>query len=88
MIMSTRSMSANGMELVSVRPSRSAGASRRPFISTRLRLEPKPRKSIDAPPFEPLFVPGPIAGIAPGSFLKNSSIATGWVISRSSAVTV
>ena len=31
---------------------------RRPFTSTKVRCEPKPRKSIDALPPEPLLIPG------------------------------
>ena len=85
--MSTRLSSAIGIELVSTVPPRLYGTRRRPLTSTRVRLVPRPRKSIVAAPPVPLFVAGPTAGTAAGSDLKNSSTATGWVERISSAVT-
>ena len=60
--MSTRSSSDTGMVLVSTTPPSVAGTMRLPLISTSVRLLPMPRRSTDAVPFDPLLMPGPIAG--------------------------
>jgi len=85
---STLSISATGMTLVSTTPNRLNGTTRRPSISTTVRLSPRPRRFTVAPPLAPLLVPGPIEGIAPGTILRKSSAATGWVRAISSLLTV
>ena len=51
---STRSMSMSGMMPMSERPVTLAGMKRLPSTSTRVRTEPKPRKSGASTPSPPL----------------------------------
>ena len=74
---STRLNSASGITLVSTDPSKLNGVTRRPLINTSERFEPKPRRSMVAPPPEPLLVPGPMPGSAADRLRTNSSTATG-----------
>ncbi|MNI92949.1 hypothetical protein D3C73_1508180 [compost metagenome] len=63
--------------MVSTTPSRLNGTTRRPLISTSVRLVPRPRRLMVAPPPEPLLVAEPTAGTAAGRSLTSSSTATG-----------
>ena len=59
---STRSSSETGTLLVSTTAFRLAGTKRLLLNSTSVRLDPMPRRSIDAMPVEPLLTLGPMAG--------------------------
>jgi hypothetical protein len=70
-IVSTRAISAEGMELMSVTINELMGTGRLPSTKTKLRLGPKPRSEIDAMPTEftgvictsPCAVVGEAAGL-------------------------
>ena len=69
-IVSTRSISAEGIALMSVTISELIGTRRLPSTKTRLRLGPKPRSDIDAIPTEFTGVictsPWLVVGVAAG----------------------
>ena len=73
---STRSMSAVGMLLMSTEPPWVVGTARVPLMSTRVRLEPRPRRSTVAVPLPGLFEVRSKPGTICGMVLSSCSVFT------------
>ena len=87
MVMSIRSIRDGGMLLTSTTAVTPSGTMRWPSSRTRLRFEPRPRRSTLAEPLAPLLTAAPILGTAPGRSRISSSAETGCWSSISSWLT-